>query len=215
MSRLWTTFRSDLSLAFGAAPCFDQAATAGSVRVGRPLVPTTLPKYHDGRESRALLSARARVLRVDRAIARTLSKDRSNATKRCLAARARANEAGVRPARHWCSAWSGATAKSERCRLPHAIAPRSCARSKPGALYYTDEWHAYATLKLRGNHVRICKEKGRPAGRGHINGIEGFCSYAKNWLYPYRGVSRQYFHLYLGEICYRFNHRDEDLKLLF
>jgi len=38
--------------------------------------------------------------------------------------------------------------------------------------------------------------------------------YAKNWLYPYRGVPHKYFHLYLGEICYRFNHRKEDLKPL-
>ncbi|MGA3705199.1 hypothetical protein ACI2TH_17900, partial [Ralstonia nicotianae] len=38
--------------------------------------------------------------------------------------------------------------------------------------------------------------------------------YAKNWLYPYRGVPRKFFHLYLAETCYRFNHRDEDLKPL-
>ena len=80
--------------------------------------------------------------------------------------------------------------------------------------YYTDQWQAYATLKLRGDHVVIRKEKGRPVGRDHINGIEGFWSYAKNWLYPYRGVPSKYFHLYLGEVCYRFNHRDEDLQTL-
>ena len=45
----------------------------------------------------------------------------------------------------------------------------------------------------------------------HINGIEGFWSYAKTWLYHYRGVPRQYFHLYLKEIEFRFNHRNEDL----
>ena len=88
------------------------------------------------------------------------------------------------------------------------------AHTREGALYYTDEWQAYATLKLRGEHVMIRKAKGRPVGRDHINGIEGFWSYAKNWLYPYRGVPRQYFHLYLGEVCYRYNHRDEDLKPL-
>lgn len=81
----------------------------------------------------------------------------------------------------------------------------------PGSLYYTDDWHAYASLALRGEHIVIRKEKGRPKGRDHINGIEGFWSYAKNWLYPYRGVPRKYFHLYLGEIAFRFNHRDEDL----
>lgn len=88
------------------------------------------------------------------------------------------------------------------------------AHTREGALYYTDEWQAYATLKMRGEHVVIRKEKGKPLGRDHINGIEGFWSYAKNWLYPYRGVPRKYFHLYLGEVCYRFNHRSEDLKPL-
>lgn len=85
------------------------------------------------------------------------------------------------------------------------------AHTREGSLYYTDEWQAYATLKLRGDHVMIRKEKGRPVGRDHINGIEGFWSYAKNWLYPFRGVPRPYFHLYLAEVCFRFNHRDEDL----
>nr|WP_232314052.1 transposase [Ralstonia sp. A12] len=86
--------------------------------------------------------------------------------------------------------------------------------TREGSLYYTDAWQAYATLRLRGDHVVVRKEKGRPVGRDHINGIEGFWSYAKNWLYPYRGVPRKHFHLYLGEVCWRFNHRDQDLKPL-
>lgn len=48
------------------------------------------------------------------------------------------------------------------------------AHSREGSLYYTDKWQAYATLRLRGEHVMIRKEKGRPVGRDHINGIEGF-----------------------------------------
>ena len=48
------------------------------------------------------------------------------------------------------------------------------ARTREGALYYTDQWQAYATLKLRGEHVMIRKEKGRSVGHKHINGIEGF-----------------------------------------
>jgi transposase-like protein len=44
-----------------------------------------------------------------------------------------------------------------------------------------------------------------------FNGIEGFWSYAKTWLYHYRGVPKQYFHMYLKEIEFRFNHRNEDL----
>lgn len=83
--------------------------------------------------------------------------------------------------------------------------------STPGSLYYTDEWQAYTSLSLRGEHIVIRKEKGRPKGRDHINGIEGFWSYAKHWLYPYRGVPKRYFHLYLAEVAFRFNHRDQDL----
>jgi transposase-like protein len=45
----------------------------------------------------------------------------------------------------------------------------------------------------------------------HINGIEGFWSYAKTWLYHYRGVPKQYFHLYLKEVEFRFNHRQENV----
>ena len=64
---------------------------------------------------------------------------------------------------------------------------------------------------MRGNHVVVRKDKGRPHGRDHLNGIEGFWSYAKHWLYNYRGVPQQFFHLYLGEISFRFNYRDQDL----
>lgn len=83
--------------------------------------------------------------------------------------------------------------------------------TKPGSLYYTDDWHAYTYLSIRGDHVVITKDKGVPKGRDHINGIEGFWSYAKHWLRPYRGVPKQHFHLYLKEIEWRFNHRNENL----
>src|SRR5690606_36119288 len=89
-----------------------------------------------------------------------------------------------------------------------------CMHTRPGSLYYTDSWQAYASLAVRGDHIVVRKEGGRPKGRDHINGIEGFWSYAKHWLYPYRGVPRQCFHLYLAEICFRFNHREQDLKPL-
>jgi len=37
----------------------------------------------------------------------------------------------------------------------------------------------------------VLKEKGVPKGRNHINGIEGFWSFAKHWLYQYRGGDPQ------------------------
>ena len=94
------------------------------------------------------------------------------------------------------------------------LIPLMVNHTKAGSLYYTDDWHAYTFLNIRGNHVVITKEKGKPKGRDHINGIEGFWSYAKNWLYHYRGVPRKYFHFYLKEIEWRFNHRNENLVTL-
>lgn len=96
-------------------------------------------------------------------------------------------------------------------RKHREILRKVVAQTTPGSLYYTDDWHAYASLSLRGEHIVIRKQKGRPKGRDHINGIEGFWSYAKHWLYPYRGVPHRYFHLYLGEVAFRFNYRDQDL----
>ena len=51
--------------------------------------------------------------------------------------------------------------------------------------------------------------------KNHINGIEGFWSFAKHILYNYRGVSKYHFPMYLKEIEYRFNHRQENLFKLF
>lgn len=69
---------------------------------------------------------------------------------------------------------------------------RGCPRSRPRS----------RSLALRGEHIVTRKHKGRPKGRDHINGIKGFWSCAKHWLYPLRGVPRQYFHLYLGEVAF-------------
>jgi len=47
--------------------------------------------------------------------------------------------------------------------------------------------------------------------KNHINGIEGFWSYAKHILYNDRGVSKYHFPMYLKEIEYRYNHRGLNL----
>jgi len=99
-------------------------------------------------------------------------------------------------------------------RAKDSMVPLITRYTKAGSLYYTDDWFAYTFLPIRGNHVVVTKEKGLPKGRDHLNSIEGFWSYAKHWLYPYRGVPRQYFHLYLKEIEWRFNHRKENLVIL-
>jgi transposase len=94
------------------------------------------------------------------------------------------------------------------------LIPLMVTHTTPGSLFYTDNWHAYTFLNIHGDHVVIRKERGRPKGRDHINGIEGFWSYAKHGLYHYRGVPQKHFHLYLKEIEWRFNHREENIIVL-
>jgi transposase len=81
----------------------------------------------------------------------------------------------------------------------------------PGSLYFTDDFHGYASLEQRGEHVVVTKEKGKPLGRDHVNGIEGFWSFAKHRLYVYRGIRREQLPLFLKECEWRFNNRDRDL----
>lgn len=99
-------------------------------------------------------------------------------------------------------------------RSKNTLIPLIIQYTKAGSLYYTDDWFAYTFLPIRGNHVVVTKEKGLPKGRNHLNSIESLLSYAKHWLYQYRGVPKQYFHLYLREIEWRFNHRNENLVVL-
>ncbi len=97
-------------------------------------------------------------------------------------------------------------------RKYNTLMPSIEKHTKRGSLYYTDDHTAYASLRLRGKHQIIAhgiEEYVREDA--HINGIEGFWSYAKIWLYHYRGVPKQYFNLYLKEIEFRFNNREKDL----
>lgn len=90
---------------------------------------------------------------------------------------------------------------------------------KRGSLVYTDRWAGYDTLAFCGyRHLRVDhqKEFSRPSARGkvHINGLEGFWSYAKGKLLKHHGVSPAKFPLYLYEAQFRYNHRREDLFAL-
>ena len=86
-------------------------------------------------------------------------------------------------------------------------------KTRKGSVYYSDTWRSYNSLKRWGKHHTIRHEKQLVDKRtkNHINGIEGFWSYAKHVLYNYRGVSKYHFPMYLKEIEYRFNHRKENL----
>jgi transposase len=85
--------------------------------------------------------------------------------------------------------------------------------TRKGSVYYTDAFRGYRSLKRYGKHHTVCHSKSLVDRRtkNHINGIEGFWSYAKHILYNYRGVSKYHFPMYLKEIEYRFNHRGENV----
>lgn len=87
------------------------------------------------------------------------------------------------------------------------------AKTRKGSVYYTDAFRGYQSLKRYGKHHQVNHSKSFVDKRtkNHINGIEGFWSYAKHILYNYRGVSKYHFPMYLKEIEYRFNHRKSNL----
>ena len=64
-------------------------------------------------------------------------------------------------------------ATSPAARNADQVVSLVCAHTIPGSLYYADDWQAYASLRVQGDHIVVRKEKGRPRGRDHINGIEG------------------------------------------
>jgi transposase len=87
---------------------------------------------------------------------------------------------------------------------------------KRGTLVYSDKWQGYDTLAFCGyRHLKV--DHGRQFSRGkvHVNGLEGFWSYAKGKLLKHHGVSPAKFPLYLYEWQFRYNHRREDLFELF
>ena len=62
-----------------------------------------------------------------------------------------------------------------------------------------------------GKHIAIDHGKEFGKGKHHINGLEGFWSFAKERLLKYHGVSKSYFHLYLKEMEFRYNYRKENI----
>ena len=87
---------------------------------------------------------------------------------------------------------------------------------KRGTLVYTDRWKGYDTLAFCGyRHLRLDHSRHFARGKVHINGLEGFWSYAKGKFIKHHGVSPEKFPLYLYEWQYRYNHRDQDLFALF
>ena len=83
--------------------------------------------------------------------------------------------------------------------------------SEKGSVFYTDKFRSYKSLKFFGKHLTVDHNKYFIKGRRHINGLEGFWSFAKERLLKYHGVSKDHFLLYLKEMEFRYNYRNEKL----
>jgi transposase len=81
-----------------------------------------------------------------------------------------------------------------------------------GSIIYTDRFRSYDSLMCCGyRHLKVDHESKFVQGRVYINGLEGFWSFAKQRLMKYHGISPRRFPLYLKELEFRYNHRNEDI----
>lgn len=83
--------------------------------------------------------------------------------------------------------------------------------SSKGSVFYTDAFRSYKSLKFYGKHIKVDHDHTFVKGHMHINGLEGFWSFAKQRFLKYHGVSRNHFLLYLKELEFRFNYRKENI----
>ena len=90
-------------------------------------------------------------------------------------------------------------------------------KTKKGSVFYTDGFRSYADLKQYGKHNVIRHDKDQFAKeKNHINGLEGFWSFAKERFHKYHGIDKKNYPFYLKEMEFRFNHRNESVfNLLF
>ena len=81
-------------------------------------------------------------------------------------------------------------------------------KTNKGSVFYTDGWKSYASLEQYGKHNVIDHDKKLVENYNHINGIEGFWSFAKERFHKYHGISKTNYPLYIKEMEFRFNHRN-------
>lgn len=80
-----------------------------------------------------------------------------------------------------------------------------------GSVVYTDKWRGYDSLMFCGyKHLSIDHKYKFKSGKVYINGIEGFWSFAKERLIKHHGISPDKFLLYIKEMEWRYNHRDDN-----
>jgi len=85
---------------------------------------------------------------------------------------------------------------------------------KPQSWVYSDCYTAYDKLSVHGfHHGRVNHSEKFGNGKTHINGIENFWGFAKRRLKLYHGGYKKNFRLFIREMEFRFNHRNDDKAL--
>lgn len=81
-----------------------------------------------------------------------------------------------------------------------------------GSVVYTDKYRGYDSLMFCGyRHLQVNHSKYFSRGKVYINGLEGFWSFAKERLMKHHGISPRRFPLYLKDMEFRYNNRDNDI----
>lgn len=84
-------------------------------------------------------------------------------------------------------------------------------RAPLGALFHLDQGRALVGLGVTGEFVRLPDRASKSCEEPLAGTLEELWLHAPEWLAMYRGIHQQYFHLYMGELVFRFNHRQQNL----
>jgi len=84
-------------------------------------------------------------------------------------------------------------------------------KTRKGSVFYTDGFRSYNSLHQYGKHNIIDHDKELVNAHNHINGIEGFWSFAKERFHKYHGISKTNYPLYIKEMEFRFDNRNENV----
>jgi transposase len=84
-------------------------------------------------------------------------------------------------------------------------------KTRKGSVFYTDGFRSYNSLHQYGKHNIIDHDKELVNAHNHINGIEGFWSFAKERFHKYHGISKNNYPFYIKEMEFRFNNRNENV----
>ena len=125
--------------------------------------------------------------------------------------------------------WSAATAGASASRSASTATgprwrPSSPAHTRRATIVNTDEWQAYAHLPETGRpHRTVCHAPGirewarDDDGDGvrevHCNTMEGVWTGCRNFLRPFRGVSKWYLSQYVAVFEWGHNLKDGDRRL--